>query len=233
MNLNDFKGILKKNKATIHLIENPIDDLHIIHLKFPDNLTWEAGEHGVFTLPGRKVSGKPFRAFSVASVPEEGKMIIATEANNPVSSFKEQLFDLSKGEKVTVRGPFGWFKIKDNTSPVVMISTGIGITPMRALIKKLENDQSRAIHLIYASPSDYLFKPFFDEVAGKNKMFQPVYTSNKSDTVKEYTDLAQSLQNDAYYYIAGKSSTIKATIKELKKAGIKRTRIITDPYFGY
>ncbi|MCC5895647.1 MAG: FAD-dependent oxidoreductase [Alkalibacterium sp.] len=231
--MRDFKGLFKKSTATIDWIENPIDDLHVIHMSFPDKLTWEAGEHGVFTLPDNKVSGKPFRAFSVASIPEEGKMIIATDANKPTSSFKSTLFNLSRGDTVTVRGPFGWFKVQDKTSPIVMISTGIGITPMRALVKQLEKDQSRPIYLVYASPSGYLFKDLFDDVALHNPSFKPVYTSNKEDTIKAYTHMAQLFENSAYYYISGKSETIKATKKELKQTGIKRKRMITDPYFGY
>lgn len=233
LKLNDFTGILKKNTVTIHSIENVFDDIYVIELNFPNKLTWVAGEHGVFTLPDRKVSGKPFRPFSVASIPEEGKMIIATGANEPTSSFKQELFDLSVGDRVTVRGPFGWFKVKDQTSPIVLISTGIGITPMRALIKQLENDQSRPIILVYASNTHYLFKDFFDEVAHKNKNFTPIYTSHKEDTIKGYTDLAKTLENDAYYFVAGKSGTIKSTKDELKSAGIKRSRIVTDPYYGY
>ncbi len=233
MKPKDFMGIFKKNTGTVQSIENPFDDLHVIKLDFPKKLHWEAGEHGVFTIPDHKISGKPFRAFSVASVPEEGNMMIATDANNPTSSFKQALFHLSVGEKVTVRGPFGWFKVQDQTSPIVLISTGIGITPMRALVKKLEHDQTRPIILIYASPTGYLFKDLFNAVAQKNKQFTPIYTKNREDTIRAYTDLARTLQNDAFYYISGKTGTIKNIKKELKSAGIKRARMITDPYFGY
>ncbi|SDK24749.1 FAD-dependent oxidoreductase [Alkalibacterium thalassium] len=233
MKPSDFTGLFKKNTVSIESINNPFDDYYVIQLSFPDKLTWEAGEHGAFLLPDNKVSGKPFRAFSVASIPSEKTMTIATRANAPVSSFKKELFSMKKGDRVTVLGPFGWFKVKDETSPIVLIATGIGITPMRALAYYLSNDASRPIHLIYSSPDKHLFKSEFDAIAKQNRSFQPVYTASKEETIARYVDLAEKYQNEAFYYVSGKRNILKGTIRELKNKGIKRLRIITDPYFGY
>lgn len=233
MKPSDFTGLFKKNTASIESITNPFDDYYVIQLSFPDKLTWEAGEHGAFLLPDNNVSGKPFRAFSVASIPSEGTMTLATRANAPVSSFKEELFSMSKGDRVTVLGPFGWFKVKDETSPIVMIATGIGITPMRALAYYLSDDASRPIHLIYSSPDEHLFKSEFDAIAKQNRSFHPLFTASKEETISRYSELAETYQNDAFYYVSGKRKVLKATIKELKDMGINRLRIVTDPYFGY
>lgn len=233
MKPSDFTGLFKKNTVSIESINNPFDDYYVIQLSFPDKLTWEAGEHGAFLLPDNKVSGKPFRALSVASIPSEKTMTIATRANAPVSSFKKELFSMKKGDRVTVLGPFGWFKVKDETSPIVMIATGIGITPMRALANYLSNDASRPIHLIYSSPDRHLFKSEFDAIAKQNRSFHPVYTASKEETITRYYELAETYQNDAFYYVSGKRKVLKATIKELKDMGINRLRIVTDPYFGY
>ena len=233
MKPSDFTGLFKKNTVSIESINNPFDDYYVIQLSFPDKLTWEAGEHGAFLLPDNKVSGKPFRAFSVASIPSEKTMTIATRANAPVSSFKKELFSMKKGDRVTVLGPFGWFKVKDETSPIVLIATGIGITPMRALAYYLSNDASRPIHLIYSSPDKHLFKSEFDAIAKQNRSIQPVYTASKEETIARYVDLAEKYQNEAFYYVSGKRNILKGTIRELKNKGIKRLRIITDPYFGY
>lgn len=233
MKISDVTGILKKNTLTVESIENPFDDYHTITLNIRNNLTWEAGEHGVFTLPGRKVSGKPFRPFSVASIPEEGKLLIATRANEPISDFKKQLFSMNKGDKVTVWGPFGWFKVQDNHSPVVMITTGVGITPMRAIIKSLENEETRPIHLIHSSPSKHLYRNTFEDISKKNRDFHPVFTSSKEQTIQTYSALAQVHGNDAYYFLSGKPQIIEQTKKELKKLGIANNRILNDPYKGY
>lgn len=233
MKMSDFTGIVKKNTLSVESIENPFDDYHVITLNMPEGLTWEAGEHGVFTLPGKKVRGKPFRPFSVASITEEGKMLIATRSNEPISDFKKQLFSMSKGDKVTVRGPFGWFKIQDKESPVVMIATGVGITPMRAIVKSLENEETRPIHLIHSSPSKHLYRNTFEEISKKNRDFHPVFTSSREQTIETYTALAKVHGNHAYFYLSGKPSIIEATKKELNKLGIKNSQILNEAYKGY
>lgn len=233
MKISDFKGAFKKNTVTIESIDNVFDDYYVIALNKPDNMTWEAGEHGVFTLPGRKVKGQPFRVFSVSSIPEEGKVLIATHANEPVSDFKHKLLSMKKGDQIKVRGPFGWFKIQDTTSPVVMIVTGIGITPARAIIKSIEHEETRPIHLVHSSPTEHLYKETFEEISKKNRDFHPVYTTSKEETIETYTALAKVHGNDAYYYLSGKIKIIRSTKKELKKLGIKGSRIINDPYIGY
>lgn len=233
MKISDITGILKKNTLAIHSINNPFEDYHVITLDIPNDLTWKAGEHGIFTLPGRKVSGQPFRVFSISSIPEEGKILIATHANQPVSDFKKQLFSMSKGDQVKIKGPFGWFKVQDTTSPIVMIATGIGITPVRAIVKSIENEETRPIHLVHSSPSKHLYRNTFEEISKKNRDFHPVFTTSKEQTIETYTALAKIHGNEAYYYLSGKLSIIRSTKKELKKLGIKSSRIINDPYIGY
>lgn len=233
MKISDITGILKKNTLAIHSINNPFEDYHVITLDIPNDLTWKAGEHGIFTLPGRKVSGQSFRVFSISSIPEEGKILIATHANQPVSDFKKQLFSMSKGDQVKIKGPFGWFKVQDTTSPIVMIATGIGITPVRAIIKSIENEETRPIHLVHSSPSKHLYRNTFEEIIKKNRDFHPVFTTSKEQTIETYTALAKIHGNEAYYYLSGKLSIIRSTKKELKKLGIKSSRIINDPYIGY
>lgn len=233
MKISDYTSLFRRNSLTVKEIYNPFDDYLIIKLDIPKNMKWDAGDHGVFTLPGRNVKGKFFRPFSVASIPSEGTMLIATRANEPKSSFKEKLFALETGDQITVYGPFGWFKVKDQTTPIVMIATGIGITPMRAIIKELERDESRPFHLVYTSPDRHLFKEELDEVARLNDSFHPVYATNKEATIESYLALADYYGNNAFYYIAGHPKIIRATKKELRKAGIRRTRFIWDPYFGY
>ena len=96
----------------------------------------------LFSLcPDAMYRGKKWRAFSVASVPEEGYILIGTRTHGNISSFKENLIGMSAGDKVKVIGPFGWLVKKDDTSPIVFIAGGVGITPVRALIKQLENDK--------------------------------------------------------------------------------------------
>ncbi|MFO8068818.1 MAG: FAD-dependent oxidoreductase [Alkalibacterium sp.] len=233
MKITDFTGIFSRTSLTIDSIDNPHDDYYVITFDYPEGLTWDPGEHGIFTLPGKKVKGRSFRIFSVASSPSENKLLIATHANEPVSGFKQALFSLSKGDKVNMVGPFGWYKVKDATSPVVLIAAGIGITANRAMIKQLEHDTRRDVFLVYSSSDTHLFKEELDRIALSNPKFRPFYTTGRDQTRETYLKLAENLGNDATYYVAGKPKSVKDISKRLRENNINFTHIVFDYYLGY
>lgn len=233
MKYTDFTGMFNRVELTLFSIEKPHDDYYVIKFDYPEGLTWDPGEHGFFTLPGKNVEGRPFRIFSIASTPSENKLMIATRANEPVSSFKRRLFGLSNGDKVTMLGPFGWYKVKDTTSPIVMIAAGIGITPNRALIKNIEHDTQRDAFLVYSSSGTHLFAEELNRITDTNPRFHPFHTFNRNQTRRTYLKLANTLRNDAIYYISGTPSSVRDIRKRLRKNGISFKRIVFDPYIGY
>ncbi len=233
MKLADFKGLFKKSTATFESVENPYGDYYIVKLKAQPELVWEAGEHGIFTLPERKVEGKKWRAFSVASISEEGYMMIGTRTGKSVSSFKKQLISMKKGEKVSVRGPFGWFKLMDDVTPMVLVATGVGITPIRALLKKLENESRREIHVVHVASDYHLFEDDLKSLAEANDKIKLQMTSDAAATQDILKDLVNRLGNDAYYYISGSISATRSLKKLLKGNNVERNRIIHDPFLGY
>ncbi|MGO3168679.1 FAD-dependent oxidoreductase [Senegalia sp. (in: firmicutes)] len=207
MRLRDFKGLFNKSTETIKKIENPYEDYFVIDLH-STNTNWRAGEHGVFTMSDKKVEGKSFRPFSVASIPEEG-------------------------DKVNVRGPFGWFVLKDEITPIVLIATGVGITPIRSLLKEIEKGNQRFVNIIYSSRDFYLFKDDIMDIVNKDYKININFTSGSKETSEVIKGIAQKYKNDAYYYVSGSANVIKSIRKTLKDKDIKRKNIINDPFFGY
>jgi ferredoxin-NADP reductase len=233
MKLSDFKGIRNKSVATVASVSNPYGDYHTIQLKPAENTKWRPGEHGIFKLPGKRVEGKKWRAFSVASIPEEGVMMIGTRTGQMPSSFKQALIRLKKGDKVSVRGPFGWFTLQDETSPLVLIASGVGITPIRALLKTLENDTGRDVHVVYASRDFHLFGDEIDAMAEHNDRIKLAKTVSANATAEKVDALVSELGAKAYYYVSGSRKAIKSIKARIKGGGVEGKRIINDPFFGY
>ena len=233
MKLSDFKGLFNRSTLTFISAENPFGDYWRIRLKPAAETVWIAGEHGIFTLPGKRIKGKAWRAFSVASIPQEGEIIIGTRTGEEVSNFKKALINMKPGDKVNVLGPFGWLKIQDKKSPVVMAAGGVGITPIRALFKLLENDSARPINLVYQSKDYYLFGDELLAIASANPAITLQMTKTKEDTESSLTDLFRQFGNKAYYYISGPRPFIKTIKSYMKGNGIKGGRILIDPFYGY
>ncbi len=233
MKLKDFKGIFNHSIVTVENISNPYGDYYIVTLKPDKELVWTPGEHGAFLLPDRKVRGKMFRGFSIASIYEEGVIILGTRTGESVSSFKSELIAMKKGERVKIIGPFGWFTLQDEFSPLVMIAGGVGITPIRALLKQLDGKTDRQVDVIYASNQFFLFDEEIGGVINRNASFHLHKTKSKEETESILHEMAMQNENKAYYYISGARLFIKSIKRRLSKQSIKRRRMINDPFFGY
>lgn len=233
MKLSDLMGVFNKSKAKFISAENIAADFWVIKLKPADGLTWRPGEHGVFTIPGKDVKGRKWRAFSVASIPEEGHILLGTRTGNDVSSFKKVLTSLKAGDLINVHGPFGWFVMQDSKTPVVLICSGVGVTPIRALFKEIEKDNNRFINLIHASNDYHLFKGDITSIADKDEKITLQYTTKGDELRIELKKIIVAKGNSAFYYVSGSPKIMRTVIKQLKDEGIKGKRIINDPFFGY
>lgn len=233
INFRDFKGLKNNNLIEVLEVRNVHEDYYSVKLKINDNMKWRPGEHGIFTMPGKKFKGKKWRAFSVASTVDEGYMLIATRTGKKISAYKRNLTKLKQGDKVNVIGPFGWFIEKDKVSPIVIVAGGVGITPARALLKSLENENMRPIEIIYTSKEYFLFIDELKDIVSKNKMITLYQVASKQEAQEKIAVIVKKHNNLAYYYISGSFDIIKTSRKYLKSFGIKNKRLVHDPFFGY
>jgi predicted ferric reductase len=161
-------------------------------------------------------------------------MRIATRITDNGSSFKQHLKALHPGEKITVRGPFGWFYRKDETTPIVMVALGIGITPIIAMVRQHAHDHvDTPMHIIYAAPVAHLFIDDLDAAARQNPNIEIMYV-NSSAEARQLLDAQLSRYADsAYYYLSGAPTAVLSLRKRIRTAGVPGARIIYDPYLGY
>jgi len=110
-------------------------------------------------LPGVRDPRGPRRPFSLSSSPTETESISITSKMTG-SPFKEQLASLEKGDVGIVRGPLGDFLL-DPARPAVMIAGGVGITPLRGMIRyAADSDLPNPIVLLYSNkvPEEIVFR---------------------------------------------------------------------------
>ncbi len=233
MVLSDLSGLFRKSVVTVESIENPFDDYYIVRLRPAPGVTWIPGEHGIFRLPLRDVRAWNWRPFSVASIPEEGVILIGTRTGPKMSPFKRLLLHLEKGSPVKLNGPFGWFKVKDATSPIVLFASGVGITPIRAILMSLRQDTSRDIEIVYASGGRYLFGEEIEAIVRENPRMTLYKTTDPESTRAQLSALTEKHGNRAYYFISAAPGVIGSVRKHLRSRGIRRKRIVDDTFWGY
>ena len=233
MNPFDFKGVFKKAVLQLQRSTQPHDDYHVFEFRPAHDMTWQPGEHGIFSFPDKDVKGKKWRAFSIAAAPEEGVVRIATHIGSAPSDFKATLRALQPDDLITLRGPFGWFKLRDATAPLVMLAGGVGITPIRALWKSLEKDQARPVTLIYGTSGKHLFQEDLMAVAKQNPQLTPHFVQAREEVSQLAEASCRQHENAAWYYLSGTRAMTNDLKKQLRKQGIEEKRIIVDPFLGY
>ena len=233
MKLSDFKGLFKTAKLTLLTSENPYDDYYVFDFEIKEDMKWDPGDHGIFTIPGKRIPGWGFRAFSVASIPDEGILKIGTRISNSPSSFKQALRMINPGEKISIRGPFGWFKLQDETIPIVMVAGGIGITPFRALMKEMEKGNNRHATLIHSARAYHLFKEEIESITEKDDKIKTHFVNHREDVYTLLEDELKLHGSDAYYYLSGSQEMIKDLRGKIKSKHVPGGRTIVDQFRGY
>lgn len=229
----DYIGILKKNTIIFRERVDEGNGNYSFIFDMPSPLRWKAGQHGVFTMPNQNVSGKKWRAFSVASSAIENEIRIGTSIPPTPSDFKQKMLSLKPNDTICMRGPFGEFYINKGKKHIVAIAGGIGITPLRAIMVEIANDlhPDVTLELIYAGKNNHFTYGESCAEFEKHPNVSITYVNTPEEVNSAIDHAVQTHKNAADYYISGSPGMIHAIKDRLTKAGIKK--IVNDPFKGY
>ena len=150
-----------------------------------------------------------------------------------VSNYLHSQFKV--GDTVKVTPPCGEFVLQKTDNPVVLISGGVGITPMQAMLETLtQQTESREVHFIHGAQDrqHHAFKNKLDLLAEKQKVNVHCFYQ-QADTLLsgEYQGLIdiQKIHNllpaGAEYYICGPLVMMKAVYQQLKDLKVSDDQI--------
>lgn len=216
-------------------------------LEKPTDFSFTAGQYSVLSVPNLSIPDPKgqSRCMSIASAPSDDHLLFAMRESE--SGYKKTAKALSVGENMIVSAPVGQFVlVPEESRPVVFLAGGIGITPVRSILRQanFEND-SREFFLFYSNyrPEDV---PFFDEML--NGFSHLHYTS-----VLTMTDMTTSSRswsgetgfvtetmlkkyisnvNTPMYYLVGTPGFTKAMEEILSGFGLAKESIKQDPFVG-
>ncbi len=204
-----------------------------------------------------KTDEEIFRAYSMANYPEEKGVIIlniriatppSDKPNAPPGKMSSFLFNLKKGDRVTVSGPYGEFFARDTDSEMVFIGGGVGMAPMRSHIfdqlKRLKS--KRKITFWYGARSlrEVFYKEEFDTLQKQFKNFSwhlALSVPLPEDKWKGPTGFIHQVLYDSClkqhpepeeceYYICGPPLMNSAVLNLLDDLGVEPENILYDEF---
>lgn len=123
------------------------DDIVSITFRFPPTAKFDylPGQYVDLSFNGIK------RSYSIANAKTESKELEIHVRKVPNGKMSELIFgQLKENQLMRLEGPKGTFFIRDNNKPLVLIATGTGIAPIKAIVEDLLlKDDNRALYIYW------------------------------------------------------------------------------------
>lgn len=166
---------VKKMPSRVSTIEKVAPDVVVISLQLPANetLQFRAGQYIEFLLRDGKR-----RSYSVATAPDNGPLTLHIR-HMPGGLFTDQVFSTMKERDILrFEGPLGTFFVRDDSDkPMVLLASGTGFAPIKAIVEHLVQTGSTREMVLYwggRRPQDLYMDALCREWAAKLPNFQYV-----------------------------------------------------------
>ncbi|EGU33639.1 CDP-6-deoxy-delta-3,4-glucoseen reductase [Vibrio sp. N418] len=122
------------------------EDIVSIKFRFPPTAKFDylPGQYVDLSFKGVK------RSYSIANAKSELKELELHIRKVPNGQMSELLFgELKENQLMRIEGPKGTFFVKDNVKPLILIATGTGIAPVKAIVEELIAKEDKRDIYIY------------------------------------------------------------------------------------
>ncbi|NUU79168.1 NO-inducible flavohemoprotein [Paenibacillus xylanilyticus] len=230
--------------------EEETKEITSFYLKPEDGKAITSYKAGQYLTLKADIPEEPYthiRHYSLSEAPGKDYYRISVKredaaSNDPEGIVSHYLHDhIQKGDKLLFSAPAGDFVLSTDEFPVVLISGGIGITPLLSMLNDIvERQPQREVRFIHATKNGqtHAFKTHLTEIVQSNKNVNcfVCYTSpTQEDKVSHqfdkegYIDLnvLSSIKpvEPAQYYLCGSPPFMEDIIKKLSKLNVPKENI--------
>lgn len=181
--------------------------------------------------------------FSIASSPTDEYLMISFRRG--VSSFKKAAVNLTPGTILKFVGPLGRFVLNEDPKvKAVMLSGGIGITPIHSMVKYTTvKNLSKEMLILYSNqrPVDVPFKQEMDHLDAKNRRIKIEYFFTRENNCTgrigriDETAIKQLVPSfeGVEFYIVGPPQMVAGLRQLLKNLQVPDAQIKFEQFTGY
>jgi NAD(P)H-flavin reductase/ferredoxin len=211
------------------------------HLLGQEALRFSAGQYVEVEVPGAPGEWRSYSMSSAPSDPRRLEILVKLIPNGRFSSAVERR--LSTGDPLRLRGPLGQFAVHLSHRPMVMVSGGSGMGPIRSMLLELEQSGNRREVTLFHGARRQRDLFLVDELRGLERQhdwfrFVPALSEPEPGVpwdgeVGRVTDaVAHRLPDLRGFegYLCGPPGMIDAAIRTLIAAGCKPRHIFFDRF---
>ena len=204
---------------------------------------FQAGQWFVLTIPYDEGDGYLTKHFTHSSSPTEGYIDFTTRLTG--SDYKNALDALPLGAEVEIEGPFGAFCLRDDATRVCFLTGGIGITPIRSILRHMaDTGDEREVVLLYGN-KDFESIAFRLELESFTAQLprltvvhvlsdpQPDWDAHRGYIRDEILDEALGDRDGWTYYVSGPPAMVSSIKELLSERGVGRRDMVLENFEGY
>ena len=131
-------------------LQRPTADVALLRLQLPANqrFQYHAGQYVEFIL-----AGGARRSYSMANAPGRSGQPPAIELHIrhlPGGLFTDHVFGTLKARDILrLEGPFGSFFLRESAKPMILLASGTGLAPIKALVEQLQDSGQQRQAVLY------------------------------------------------------------------------------------
>lgn len=186
------------------------------------------------------------RSFSISSSPtEKGHLLFTTKISQ--SAFKQKLASMKPGDTADVTWPWGTFTLQEDYSrPAVFLVGGIGITPLRSMMRyATDRKLPLKMVLLYSNrvPEEIVYYQELEALQKRNPNLKVVHTITRPEESKAKWSgrtgrIDEALVNEyrmpnAIYYTCGPPAMVQAMKALAESLGIPEGDLKSEEFTGY
>lgn len=166
-------------------IEYPLSDIVVIKLRFPPTAQFDymPGQYVDLSFKGVK------RSYSIANASSSNKEVELHIRKVPKGEMSTRIFgELKENQLMRIEGPKGTFFVKDGDKPLILIATGTGIAPIKAMVEDLvSREDTRNIYIYWGMQySDEIYCKELESLATKHEHIELTPVLSRDETVSQF-----------------------------------------------
>jgi ferredoxin-NADP reductase len=212
-------------------------------LERPPGFDYSPGQHFYISIPAEG-SGEKWLVhhFSFSSSPSEPGLEFTTRLTG--HPFKDRMAALELGTRVRIDAPYGTFVLGDGMGKVAYICGGIGITPVRSMLRWAADDATGLDAVLLYANKDRESAAFFEELEALRSdrtrvvnVFSDPEPGWEGSTGHIDADVVRASVpdwRDRYFFVSGPPGMVTALSRMLaEQVGVQPERLVTEGFTGY
>ena len=177
------------------------------------------------------------KAYSVANMPGSKHLEFCIKRVDG-GYMSNKLHTLTKGETITIGGPYGFFTLQPVQRDVIFIATGTGLSAIRPMIHTIfTQGTQKNITLLFGvrTQQDLLYREEWEQLAAQHPNFHFIPTLSKEPWQGHHEYVQDLLPRywkgeDVDFYICGLPPMVDTAVSILHAKGVKKERIHLERY---